>query len=98
MPKYCPGFGAPGAEIGKKTPGLFGQADMEPIQIGGNAGMMSNINWGSKDLRNLQEAGAEIRTNETEQKKDQFLKTDLDTRMTEKFNSRKKVHTYSNCC
>ena len=28
MTNDCPGFGVSGAEIGKKTTGLFGQADM----------------------------------------------------------------------
>ena len=59
------------------------------MQINGNDGMMSN------DLRVLKEADDDIQTEETGQKKDQSLKTDLESRMAEKFTNMKKVCTYS---
>ena len=57
-----------------------------------NDGMMSN------DLRVLKEADDDIQTEETRQKEDQSLKTDLESRMAEKFTNMKKVCTYSSIC
>jgi len=62
------------------------------MQIDGNDGMMSN------NLRVLKEADVDIQTEETGQKKDQSLKTDLESRMAEKFANMKKVCTYSSIC
>ena len=87
-----PDYGVTGAAASNKTPRLFGPVKLEQIQINGNDGMMT------KNLRVLQEADAEIQTEVTGQKKTQSLKTDIETRMAEKFTNMKKVRTYSSSC
>jgi len=87
-----PDYGVTGAAASNKTPRLFGPVKLEQIQINGNDGMMT------KNLRVLQEADAEIQTEVTGQKKTQSLKTDIETRMAEKFTNMKKVRTNSSSC
>ena len=84
--------GVAGEAVSNKTPEIFGPVNMEQIQIHGNDGMMTN------NLRVLKEADADNQTGETGQKKDQCLKTDLESGMTEKFTNMKKVRTYSSSC
>ena len=79
--------------------GIAGEAERNKTPVTGR--MQNDVTDGmmSDDLRVLKEADSDIQTGETGQKKDQSLKTNLESRMAEKFTNMKKVCTYSsNCC